>query len=162
LRWSEIVGLRARHIDSTGVDVVAQYVNGRWEEPKGGARRRVPLPASVVELVDIPDDPDSLVFTSPRGGPLVHSNWRRRVWVPAKDKAGVDPEFRFHDLRHTAVALAIATGANPKMVQQRFGHSSITVTYDTYGHLFNSEDDPVVAGLDEMRRKATSKRLRAV
>jgi integrase len=42
-----------------------------------------------------------------------------------------------HDLRHTAVAFAI-TGAHPKQIQEMVGYSSITVTLDVYGHLFQS------------------------
>lgn len=157
LRWSEIVGLRARNIDPAGVDVVVQLVDGkRWEEPKGGARRRVPLPASVVELVPVPDDPDALVFVGPKGGPLNHSNWHRRVFTPAKTAAGVDAAFRFHDLRHTAVALAVASGARAKSIQARMGHSSIQVTLDTYGHLLPEVDEQVVAGLDRLRNEATT------
>ena len=37
---------------------------------------------------------------------------------------------RFHDLRHSSVALAIAAGAHPKAIQARMGHSSINVTLD--------------------------------
>lgn len=50
---------------------------------------------------------------------------------------------RFHDLRHTSVALAIAGGAHPKAIQTRMGHSSITVTLDGYGHLFPELDEAI-------------------
>lgn len=163
LRWSEIAGLLARYVTDGSVEVVAQLVDGhRWEEPKGGSRRTVPLPASVLDLVDVPDDPDGLVFTSPRGEPLNHSNWHRRVFAPAKKAAGVDGAFRFHDLRHTAVALAVAGGARASSIKARMGHSSIQVTLDTYGHLLPEVDEQVVAGLDKLRSEATGKRLRAV
>jgi integrase len=42
---------------------------------------------------------------------------------------------RFHDLRHTFAALLIAGGAHAKAIQEAMGHSSITVTMNTYGHL---------------------------
>jgi len=51
-----------------------------------------------------PDD-DGLVFTSPGGGPLRHTNFRRRFWVPALAAAGL-PAMHFHDLRHTGNMLA--------------------------------------------------------
>jgi hypothetical protein len=47
----------------------------------------------------------------------------------------LDP-LRPHDLRHTAVAFWIATGANPLEVSRRAGHSSTSLTLDRYGHLF--------------------------
>lgn len=42
----------------------------------------------------------------------------------------------FHDLRHTAVSLAIRSGVSIKMVQKMAGHASAMVTLDVYGHLY--------------------------
>ena len=50
--------------------------------------------------------------------------------------AGLRPHMRFHDLRHTCASLCIALGPHLKAIQERLGHSSITVTLDRYGHLF--------------------------
>ena len=44
----------------------------------------------------------------------------------------------------TGASLWIASGANPKVVQTKAGHSSIKVTYDRYGHLFPDYDDPAL------------------
>jgi hypothetical protein len=44
------------------------------------------------------------------------------------------------DLRHTAVALWIAAGADPKEVAARAEHSSVSFTLDRYGHLFPEAD----------------------
>ena len=57
--------------------------------------------------------PDAFVFTAPKGGPLWVIAFRARIWRPATRNAGLDG-LRIHDLRHTAVALWIAAGANPK------------------------------------------------
>jgi integrase len=51
--------------------------------------------------------------------------------------AGVRP-VRFHDLRHGYAMLALKAGAHPKAVQERLGHSSITVTMDIYGSVMRS------------------------
>ncbi len=48
--------------------------------------------------------------------------------------------FRFHDLRHAAASLLIETGMQPKKVQSIMGHSSIQVTYDLYGHLWQDSE----------------------
>ena len=48
--------------------------------------------------------------------------------------AGVPP-IRLHDLRHTSATLALAAGVHPKVVQERLGHSSISITLDTYSHV---------------------------
>jgi integrase len=44
-------------------------------------------------------------------------------------------------LRHAAASLFIAyLGWTPKRVQTVMGHSSITMTYDLYGHMFENKD----------------------
>ena len=62
-----------------------------------------------------------------------------------------------HDLRHTCAALCIALGAHPKAIQERLGHSSITVTLDRYGHLFPKLDEALTGRLDELRRDAVTR-----
>jgi integrase len=42
---------------------------------------------------------------------------------------------RNHDLRHTCATLLLAAGENPKIVAERLGHASITLTMDTYSHV---------------------------
>jgi integrase len=80
-----------------------------------------------------PAPPDAFVFTAPKGGPLRVIAFRARIWRPATRNAGLDG-LRIHDLRHTAVALWIAAGANPKEVAARAGHTSVSFTLDRYGH----------------------------
>ena len=83
-----------------------------------------------------------------------HSNFWRRVWVPAVRSADVPEGLRIHDLRHTCAALLIAEGAHPKVIQEHLGHSSITVTMDTYGHLFPSQMEELAIRLDRSREVA--------
>lgn len=59
-------------------------------------------------------------------------------------------EFRIHDLRHTAVSLAIASGADIKMVQRMCGHKTATLTLDLYGHLWDRGLDDVTDRMDAM------------
>jgi integrase len=51
---------------------------------------------------------------------------------------------RFHDIRHTAATLMFKEGIHPKVVQEILGHSSITLTLDTYTHIIPSmqEEEP--------------------
>ncbi len=49
-------------------------------------------------------------------------------------KAAGLPKIRLHDLRHTHASLALRAGVHPKVVSERLGHSSISITMDTYGH----------------------------
>lgn len=57
-----------------------------------------------------------------------------------------------HALRHACASLWIERGHNPKQIQTLMGHSSIKVTFDTYGHLFaDSEADQRAADGVEVR-----------
>jgi integrase len=73
--------------------------------------------------------------------------FRARIWRPATRNAGLDG-LRIHDLRHTAVALWIAAGANPKEVAARAGHTSVSFTLDRYGHLYPESDAALRDRLD--------------
>jgi integrase len=160
LRIGELAGLRRRRVDLLRgtVDVAEIVVEVRGElyvgPPKTRAgRRKVGLPRSVVaELaanLGPVGDPDAYVFTANKGGVLRPSNFRVKVWLPAVRAAGLSP-LRPHDLRHTAVALWIAAGANPKEVSVRAGHTSVAFTLDRYGHLFPGHDDELRDRLDAM------------
>jgi hypothetical protein len=51
-------------------------------------------------------------------------------------------------LRHTCVALLVAQDAHPLAIKDRFGHSSITVTIDQYGHLMPAIDEALTDGFE--------------
>lgn len=168
LRWAEMVGLKVGRIDflrsRVRVEEAMVEVRGRFTAgpTKTGKMRMVTLPQVVTEslaahLAAFPQAPDGLVFTDSGGGPLRHSNFRRRVWLPALEAAALaKPRPRVHDLRHTAAALAIAAGAHPKAIQERLGHASITTTLNIYGHLFPALDEDLAARLEGMARAAVS------
>jgi integrase len=56
---------------------------------------------------------------------------------------------KFHDLRHTAVAILIKKGAHPRAIMERMGHSSITETMNTYGWMFPGAHEELARTLDE-------------
>jgi integrase len=66
---------------------------------------------------------EGLLFTSSTGSPLHHSNFYRRVWMPALRKTGFSG-VHFHDLRHSGNLLAAAAGATLRELMARMGHSS--------------------------------------
>lgn len=45
---------------------------------------------------------------------------------------------RFHDLRHTHATLALQAGVHPLVVSERLGHSTVSITLDTYSHTIPS------------------------
>lgn len=92
---------------------------------------------------------DEFVWPDRNGGPLRGSTLRSRHYKPAAARAGLEG-LRFHDLRHTCVALLVQLGAHPKAMQEWLGHSSITMTLDQYGHLFPSIEEALAGRLDEL------------
>lgn len=173
LRWGELAGLKRKRVDllHRALTVTEQLteLNGdlRFAAPKSDAgRRRVKLSPFLLEQLQGQLDeralpgPDGLVFVTKEGEMLRRSNFRRTYWLPAVRGAGLDG-LRFHDLRHTAVALAIANGAHAKAIQARMGHSSVSITLDRYGHLLPSLDDQIADGLDRMYRLAEMARAAA-
>lgn len=160
LRWGELAGLKVARLDQINrtVTVVEQLTRaGTLAPPKSEAGRRVvTLPRWLMPLLkaQVVGKPlDAFAFTMASGAPLsaYGSNFTRRVWKPAV-KAALPPalaSLRFHDLRHTAVAIAIASGAarNPKALQVRMGHSTIRMTLDRYGHLLPGQDSEIADGM---------------
>ena len=165
LRFSEVAGLRVGRVDVAHLRLqvieTAPQVGGDGAEPKTAAgRRTVPVPGLIAEVLDahlsrygLAGEPDALVFSSPRGGRLHAANWHKRAWLPARRAAGY-PTLRFHDLRHSAVPLWIAMGANLLQVSRWLGHSTVQITADVYGHLFPETNDLVIGRLDKALRAA--------
>ena len=105
------------------------------------------------------DDKEALVFTAPRGGALHYNNWRSRVFNKAVKAAGLDHlGLTPHKLRHTAASLAIAAGADVKVVQTMLGHKSAVMTLDLYGHLWPDRPDEVADRLEEGRQLILERR----
>jgi len=158
LRRGELFGLRVGRLDLLAgkVHVVEQLteVNGRLYTgpPKTKAGHRVVsiprwLSAEVgAYLADRPHDPDALVFTARKGGPLRNGDFSR-LFQPAVAAAGLAP-LRFHDLRHTAISLWTAQGTNVKVVQRQAGHESAAMTLDVYGGLYPDDVDELMERLE--------------
>jgi len=164
LRFGELAALRTERFDALRktlrVEESLAEVRGQFliKPPKSDASRRtVSVPSFVVEELAhhlaMHADDTGLVFSTPAGGPIRRTNFRRRIWLPAV-RASVGDPCTFHDLRHTHAALLIAQGEHPKVIQERLGHASIKTTLDTYGHLFDDLDEAAADRLDELWRAA--------
>jgi integrase len=81
-------------------------------------------------------DDQALTFTGPGGEPIHPALFSYRFQRRAR-LAGVRP-IRFHDLRHTHATHALRAGIHPKVVSERLGHSTVTITLDTYSHVLPS------------------------
>lgn len=161
LRRGELLGLAWSDVDLDAGRLTVRHsmardwprvVNGRqretWKlaEPKTPrSRRTLHLPAVAsaalrrqrerqdgarAAMGDDWQDRDRLVFTDPLGRPLnVHSvthGFHRLL-----DAAGL-PSLPFHGLRHSAATALLAGGVPLRVVADQLGHSTITLTANTY------------------------------
>lgn len=132
--------------------------------PKSDAgQRTIPLPPLVVTtlaewLLECPKGDLGLVFPNGEGNIEWHANIIKRglhpiqiaagVTAPTDDRNTVGAKYTgMHALRHWFASWCINSKVDgglelsPKAVQTRMGHSSIQVTFDTYGHLFPAVDE---------------------
>jgi integrase len=163
LRWGELVGLKRECLDlhkgTIEVREALVDVGGTLSlaPPKTPSSRRTVLLTKKNQAVlkhhveTYPPGQQTLVFSTDRCGPIRDDNWRKRVWKPLTEAVSSVPDrTRFHDLRHTHVALCIQAYMNLKTIQTRLGHSSIRVTGDRYAHLLQAVEDRDMASLDAL------------
>ena len=162
VRFGEMAALRVGRLDlmrrRASIVESVTLVRGvqTWGTPKGHERRDVPVPAFLIDALAervVGKAPGDLVFTGVKGGALRAQGFQRAVLTAAAERLGLDG-LHPHALRHTAASLAIASGANVKVVQSMLGHKSATMTLDLYGHLFGDQLDDVAARLDVAARAA--------
>lgn len=137
LRWGELAALRRSDIDLETCTIrvfrqLTEQPDGSYDfgPPKSRAGKRiVPFPDTLTTELRwhlkcfVGEEPDALVFTSPAGTLMRHSNFYRRAWRPAVAKVGL-ADAHFHHLRHTGNTLTAEAGANLRELMERMGHSS--------------------------------------
>jgi len=169
MRPSEALGLRWCDIDLENARISVQRSMARsgksWslEDLKTShSRRSIPLPPSVLKdlkehrteqvktiLKEKDYQENDLVFAGKKGEPLDYKNLYHRHFKRILKEAGL-PDIRLYDLRHTCSTLLLAAGENPKIVSERLGHSSVTITLDTYSHVLPDMQDKATAKLETM------------
>ncbi|MGI8881040.1 MAG: tyrosine-type recombinase/integrase [Jatrophihabitans sp.] len=166
VRFGELAALRVGRLDllrrraeiAESVTVV-QGSGQVWGTPKGHERRDVPIPRFLVDELAgqvAGKSRDDLVFAGVRGGGALRvAVFRHAAFDAAATAVGLEG-LHPHELRHTAASLAIASGANVKVVQQMLGHKSATMTLDQYGHLFGDQLDEVADRMDSARSAAVA------
>jgi integrase len=167
MRQGELLGLAWKDVDfQRGTITVRQSlatVDGTLilHEPKTrSGRRTIPLsPACIAALRDHQSrqafhrkaigaawrDLDA-VFPNEHGGWVDQSNLHRN-FLRIVGRAAV-PRIRFHDLRHTHATLLLKEGVNVKVVSERLGHASISITLDTYAHVLPSMQQTAADAID--------------
>ncbi|WEV58960.1 site-specific integrase [Bifidobacterium sp. ESL0728] len=165
LRWGEAAALTVSDLDfkkhRVNVDKSATWVGSEVAlgTPKHGKSRKVPMPSAVEEALRPlvkGKRPGDLVFVDRRGEymrPQSTAKNNRSWFAKALRDAGL-PMMRAHDLRHTAVSIAVSSGADVKVVQRMVGHSYATTTLDTYSDVFDSDLDDVSGNVDKVMNEA--------
>lgn len=176
LRIGEACGLTWADVDLTAGTVKVrqqvQQVGGALDVAPlktPASRRTLALPAFVVDVLKTRrtrqreerlkaghrwhQDHD-LVFTTAHGG-MLNPNAVRKALRGLLTAAEL-PTVRFHTLRHTAATLLLADGAPLFDVSRILGHSQISTTADTYGHLVDDMTAGAAARMDALigRRQA--------
>jgi integrase len=155
MRASELRGLRWSDVDLERRVLHVMQRADKWRAigaPKSAAgRREIPLSPLVVNTLRewrlaCPKGPLDLVFPNGAGRVENHANNLSRGWYPTLKAAGIvtpngKPRYSFHALRHFCASWLIEQDFSAKRIQAWLGHSSITMTFDTYGHLFPSLED---------------------
>jgi integrase len=98
------------------------------------------LAAVTTHLQRFGPGPSGVVVTNAAGRIAQRNSFGDR-WRAAVKAAALPPGTRYYDLRHFYASALIAANLNPKVIQARLGHASITETMDTYGHLFPDSED---------------------
>lgn len=144
LRAGELWALQWGDIDwaSSRLYVRRSVWKGRFQTPKTKkSLRKIDLPQQLVQELKVwklkcPVSEHDLVFPGLEGGIANHVNIANRHFYPALRRAGLR-HVSFHSLRHSNASLRIQAGQNIKYVSDQLGHSTIKITLDVYGHLFD-------------------------
>jgi integrase len=169
MRRSELLALRWQDIDFIFSQIsvnrgLHQLNDGSYifTQPKSAkSQRTIALsPSAILVLKEhhekqklerimqgIPLTDEDLVFSHPDGKPL-RPNTVSRAWTILAARAGVKV-IRLHDARHSHASLMLKQGTHPKIVQERLGHSTISVTLDTYSHVAPGLQEAAANRFDE-------------
>jgi integrase len=88
------------------------------------------------------------VFTSAVGSPLDSRNVTRALHAVLR-QADL-PRQQFHDLRHAYATLMLEDGEDLALVSRSLGHSKLSTTADTYGHVTPAMQARVAARMDRI------------
>lgn len=147
MRFGEIAGLRLSDVSLSAreIQIERQFTGGEEvETPKDREPRTIDLVPAAVEVLEEwlrlrgPLE-EGLLFERETGGHLANDEARDLLYAAMK-RAGIERlgerggKRDVHSFRHTFARIALEHGAELTWVQKQLGHSSITLTRDTYGH----------------------------
>jgi len=159
VRWGEGAGATVQRLDVAGRQFrVAETWDDKARQvkdyPKGRKRRTVPVPDWTLEHVEplVNRRKSGFLFLTAEGTPLDHHNYRRRIWIPAVERAGLN-DVHIHDARHTYASWLIQDGVPLEEVGRLLGHVS-PLTTRRYAHLAETPSASVLSALSRPERRA--------
>ena len=154
IREAEAIGARIASLDldagTMRIDTQMQRVGKRFQATptKGGSDVLMSLPSVLIPILRAhldrlaeertytKWDEQGLLFPNETGRPF-HASYIYKQFKAALKRAGIVPTgIRVHDLRHTCASLLIGEGVHLSVVKEHLRHSQISITADTYGHVF--------------------------
>jgi integrase len=169
LKWSDLDG-ESLHVSRT-LSQTAQGVELKTPKTKK-SNRTIALPQFSVDLLRRHRAEQSktklamgsgyrdkgLIFARPDGSPWKTTSFDGMFarFVRNAELWKLRPElkrFRFHDLRHTQATQLLKAGENIKVVSERLGHASITITLDTYAHVLPNMQAEAAGKCDALTRE---------
>ena len=82
-------------------------------------------------------------------GTPYHPDSLTQKWERFTKRSGIR-HIKLHGIRHTHATALMAAGVNPKVVQQRLGHSDVSITLNTYTHVLPSMDKEAAEKIDNI------------
>jgi len=171
LRRGEILGLKRSDVDLMHATIRIERSRtfkrdgtSLTKSPKtSSGRRTLSIPSNVLKTIEIhlndftSDDKDALLFTSESGTPLTATSLQR-AWSKARSSIG-RPDLHLHDLRHTGLTLAAATGATTAELMHRAGHASASASL-RYQHATQDRDHVLANALADLSKHREVSKLR--
>ena len=96
-----------------------------------------------------------LVFPEP-DGTLWAPDKLTRAFAALVRRHGLEG-LRFHDLRHSHATQLLRQGVHPKVVSERLGHATVSITLDLYSHVLPGMQKEAAERLDAALRIARAK-----
>jgi integrase len=152
MRQGELLGLQWKDIDfDPGMVRVRRTVyNGQVQAPKTKkSKRSITLTKEALTALMHHESASDWVFSTRTGNTITCQNLNHRSFKPLLRKSGL-PDIRFHDLRHTCATLLLTKGVHPKIVQEMLGHSTISITLDTYSHVLPNMQGEAVRAMEDI------------
>lgn len=172
VRWQAYTGCRigeslALKVGDVDADRRRARIGRTWTDdghggsmlgtPKNGKARNIAIPRFLMPQIKAQMDgmgDDDWLFRATRGGNVWTNTWRTRIWNKAVKAAGMEAAgVTIHSLRHTYASFAIAQGADVKTLQMQLGHSSPSITLNTYTALWPERLDDVADAIGALRER---------